>query len=246
MNIKIIQFLLICCSTAGYIYCAEPAGTVPAAGPKICGNQALVSILEHRGIKLTEIVHSINPQERRPIVVVHGSDASCMGLPGIIVMLIDPFFVSRLGSQELEFTVRHEITHGTRSHSMWQLITLIVSLGATAVLPSCYTVLPNWYKVISLALVGITFVALRRSHEKEADKIAIQSMKTAAGAISLFDSAQENNKALRSLGLKSNSWLTRFWSYLTYTRDGESRFDILHPSIAERKKMAEIVSKQNS
>ena len=150
-------------------------------------------------------------------------------------MFIHPFLARVLPPQQLEFVLRHELAHGIHNHGMWNLLALAVGIGSSIALP-------GWYKLLSIAAGGLCYIALQRSCEKEADKIAIHSMKTAAGAISFFDYALEGNKALRSQDIKSNSWLTHLWSYIVYTSDGEYRFDICHPSLADRKKTAKAIS----
>lgn len=183
--------------------------------------------------------------------LVGGAQAQGISLfSGRAGMVIDPDLVNDMPEEQLEFVIAHELSHiKANDYLIWlggapSIVGVITTLAMSRLFPSSAThfppiVMATFMVSSPAALVGLSasinaFVIFSRWREECADKLGFSVCSGAAqkAAPQFFEKIRTFQIEHRND--KEGSCLSRVWRKFLITESGETRFEVLHPSLKNR------------
>lgn len=168
------------------------------------------------------------------------------GRAGIV---IDPEVVYDMSEAELEHLLAHELSHIKANDLIWMgaisgIVGAIATLAVSTLFPSSATyfspivmmtlMVSSPAAVVGCSVSGIAFACFSKWREECADKLGLSICSDAAqkAAPKFFDAMRTSQIEYRND--EEGSCLSKWWRRFLITEDGDSRFDIFHPSLKTR------------
>jgi len=166
-------------------------------------------------------------------------------LPGKAGIAFDPEFADQISEEEFEFWMAHQLVHIKANDFVWFAVVpiaigVITTIAMSVLFPSSAThfSIPGIYNshaaAIGIIASAISIIFFSRWREASADKLgsSICSEAVKKAGLAAFNSMAKDNIEYRNEG--GISLLSSLWRKFLLTSDGNSRFNILYPSIQTR------------
>lgn len=202
--------------------------------------------IQELALKL-EISKPVELIERKGILGMAQAQGVDM-LSGRIGIAIDPDGIDEISEAELEFLIAHELSHIKTNDAFWMFVVpaivgVVGTLAISILFPSLAVLFSStilaWTLFSPVAVIGsiiplVVFPFFSKWREECADKLgfSVCSEEAQKAASTFFENIRISHLEMRNEPVDSSC--LKFLIQTEINEDGESCWDILHPSLAAR------------